>query len=207
MPLSGTSRIYHGGGSGGRGGFPSVPTVTEKFLFERIWIPTNDFKAVTSNPPNGPSTRVLPNGVNEFVWIFSPSELDIAFAHFCLPSRYWTYVVAAPTNLNVKIYWYTDTTAATIVSWRLILGYWRNGESMNVVPPFFSDLNQAAGTQYTIKVSEYNNFPLWNPSGSVLNTEGSFYLKVARDGASAQDTFGGEAHLIGASVEIPLKYP
>lgn len=199
------SLIYHGGGFGGSGGFGGGSG--EKNLFDRIWIPAEEMKAVSSNPPNGPSVRVLPNGVNEHVWIFTPAELDIAFAHFALPSRYWTYKVTAPTGIRIKIYWYTDTTAATIIAWRLILGYWRNGESMNVVPPFFTDLNQAAGTQYTIRVSEYVNFPLWNPSGSTAETEGSFYLKVGRDGPNAADTFPGEAYLLGASVEIPLKYP
>lgn len=202
-----TARIYHGGGAGRRGFPPAAAVATTKYLYERIWIPANDFKAVTSNPPNGPATRVLPNGENEYVWIFTPSELDIIFTHFALPSRYWTYKTGAPTDINIRLYWYTDTTAASVIAWRLILGYFRDGETLNAVLPFFTDHNQVAGTQYFLHASLYANFPLWNPSGSAAETEGAFYFKVARDGANAADTFPGESYLLGASVEFPLKYP
>jgi hypothetical protein len=201
------SSIYHGGGFGGCGGFGGAPAASEKYLFERIWIPANDLKALSSNPPNGPSTRVLPNTVNTFVWIFTALELDLAFAWFHLPSRYWKYDFTAPTECTLRIYWYTDFTAATIIRWKAELNYVRNGETANFVPPALGTYDVAAGTQYVLNVLTVPDFPINNPSGSILETEGAFYLKLGRDGANAADTFPQEAYILGASVEIPLKYP
>lgn len=200
--------IYHGGGMGGGGGFAGASgAITGKYVYERIWIPSKIFESVSGAAPNGPGTRTLPNGVNTFSWFFTPSELDIVYHHFALPSRYWKYQISAPTDCTLRIYWYTDTTAATIIAWRAMLNYVRDTETLNFVPPAFQNLNAAAGTQYTLHVQTVANFPINNPSGSVAETEGTFYLKVGRDGVNASDTFAGESYLLGASVEFPLKFP
>lgn len=202
------SLTYHGGGFGGCGGFSGAAApAPASYLFERIWIPAAELQALTSNPPNGPGTRVLPATVNTRVWIFSAAELDLAFAWFCLPSRYWKYDFTAPTECTVRLYWYTDNTAATIIRWKAELNYVRDGETCNFAPPALGTYDSAAGTQYLLHVQTLANFPINNPSGSVAETEGAFYLKLGRDGADAADTFAFEAFLLGASVEFPLKYP
>lgn len=199
--------IYHGGGFGGCGGFGGAAASVQKYLFERIWIPAEQFAALSSNPPNGPNTRVFPNTVNAYSWFFAAAELDLVYHWFCLPSRYWKYQLTAPTECTLRLYWYTDVTSALIIRWKAELNYVRDGETMNFVPPALGTYDAAAGTQYLLHVQTLANFPINNPSGAVTEMEGAFYLKLGRDGADAADTFTGEAYLIGASVEFPLKYP
>jgi hypothetical protein len=199
--------IYHGGGFGGCSGFGSGSSSGEKTLYLRYYVPATEFKAVASNPPIGPNVILFPNLVNAQAWQFHPDELDIVFAHFCLPSRYWKYLLSGSNDITVRLHWFTENTSVYVICWRILLGYFRDGETLDVAPPAFSNFNQAAGTRYLYHSTPYTNFPLWNPSGSTSETEGGFYLKVGRDGTNASDTFLYNADLIGASVEIPLKYP
>lgn len=198
--------IYHGGGFGGGGGFPAAAAPSSTYLFERIWIPAEQFAPLSSNPPNGPNTRVFPNTVNAYSYFFTAAELDLVYHWFCLPSRYWKYQLSAPTECTVRLYWYVETTSALIIRWVAEINYVRHNETMNFVPPALGNYDAAAGTQYNLHVQTLANFPINNPSGAVTETEGAFYLKLGRNGADAADTFTGEAYLIGASVEIPLKF-
>ena len=201
------SLIYHGGGMGGGGGFAGAAAASEKYLFERIYISATELKAHSTQPPNGPATRALPTTINTFVWIFTSTELDLVTAWFSLPSRYWKYQIAAPTECTLRLYWYTDNTSANVIAWRHELNYVRNGETLNFAPPALANSDLAAGTQYLLNVTTLANYAINNPSGSAAETEGMFYVKVGRDGAAAADTFGFEAFLLGVSVEFPLKYP
>lgn len=198
------SMIYHGGGMGKGGGFYPGSTPAPTIDSIRIWVNVSDLSALTAKPPNGPSTRVLPNTMNARVWIFTPSELDLAFCHIPIPNEYWTYKVTAPTDCNLRLYWYTDLTSANIICWRAELNFIRNLETLNFALPFLNDINRAANTQYQLQVSESLNFPINNPSGSAAETEGLFYFKVGRDGANAADTFANEAYLLGASIDLPI---
>lgn len=199
-----TAKIYHGGSMGKSGGFPGGGSTPVSFNKERIWINSKDFTALQAFPPNGPNCRVLPTTINTFVWIFSASELDLAFCWFPLPSKFWTYKLSAPTSCDFRFYWYTDNTSADIIAWRAELNYVRNGETLNFAPPALGTRNVAAGTQYLLHVEEFLDFPINNPSGSAAETEGMFYLKMGRDGAAAADTFNFEAYLLGASIDFPL---
>jgi len=197
------SKIYHGGSMGGSRGFSggsSSPLINK----ERIWINSKDLTALQAFPPNGPNCRVLPTTINACVWVFSPTELDLAFCWLPIPSKFWTYKLTAPTNCDLRLYWYTDNTSANIISWRAELNFVRNGETCNFAPPALINMDKAAGTQYLLNVHEYLNFPINNPSGSVSLTEGMFYFKMGRDGAAAADTFGFEAYLLGASIDFPI---
>lgn len=198
------SRIYHGGSMGGSKGFSgsgAAPASIDKIRIDRY---TSDFTALASNPPNGPNCRVLPNTPNTCVWVFSATEMDLVFSWIPLPSKFWTYDLTAPTNCDLRFYWYTDNTSANIVCWRAEIVYVRNGETLNFVPPVLTNINVAAGNQYALHVEEYLNFPITNPTGSAAETEGLFYLKMGRDGANAADTFGFEAFLLGASIDFPI---
>lgn len=200
------SMIYHGGGMGKGSGFTSGGGGGGSYVYERIWIPANELNALSSNPPNGPTTRVLPNTVNSRVWIFTASELDLAFSWFCLPSRYWKYIFSGTTEIAVRIYWYTDNTAATIVRWVHELNYVRHNETMNFTPPVLGTYDTAAGTAYNLHVSTLTNYTVNDPSGAGTEVEGAFYLKIGRDGANGADTFPFEAYLLGVSIEFPLKF-
>jgi hypothetical protein len=197
------SRIYHGGGMGGGRGFGggSSPVAINK---ERIWLHTSDMTALQAFPPNGPNCRVLPTTINTCVWIFSAAELDLLFTWLPVPSKFWTYALTAPTGLDLRFYWYTDNTSADIIAWRAEINYVRNGETLNFAPPALGIRNVAAGTQYLLHVEEFLNFPINNPTGSILETEGMFYFKMGRDGAAAEDTFGFESFLLGVSIDFPI---
>lgn len=196
------SRIYHGGSLGGFKGFGGGSSAAiDK---ERIWINPKDMSALIAFPPNGPNCRQLPTTINTCVWVFSATELDLAFCWIPTPSKYWTYKLTAPTSCDLRFYWYTDNTSADIIAWRAELNYVRNGETLNFAPPALGQRNVAAGTQYLLHVEEFLNFPINNPSGSILETEGMFYFKMGRDGAAAEDTFNFEAYLLGASIDFPI---
>lgn len=198
------SKIYHGGSMGRGSGFSPASVPPTSFNKERIWINAKDMSALIAFPPNGPNCRQLPTTINTCVWVFTPAELDLAFCWFPVPSKFWTYDLTAPTNCDLRFYWYTDNTSADIVAWRAELNYVRNGETLNFAPPALGNRDVAAGTQYLLHVEEFLNFPINNPSGSALTTEGMFYFKMGRDGAAAADTFGFEAFLLGASIDFPL---
>lgn len=196
------SKIYHGGSTNGSKGFSGAGgTLINK---ERVWINTKDLTALQAFPPNGPNCRVLPTTINTCVWVFSPTELDLAFCWVPLPSKFWTYKLTAPTSCDLRTYWYTDNTSADIIAWRAELNYVRNGETLNFAPPALNNMDAAAGTQYFLHVQEYLDFPINNPSGSVATTEGAFYLKLGRDGAAAADTFQFESFLLGVTIDFPI---
>lgn len=199
-----TSRIYHGGASGKMKGWPAGGGGGSTYLFERIWIPAEQFAPLNSNPPNGPNTRVFPNTVNAYSYFFTADALDLVYHWFCLPSRYWTYAFSAPTSVTLRLYWYVEATSANNIRWKAELNYVRHNETMNFVPPALGTYDAVAGTQYYLHVQTLANFPINDPTGAGTSVEGAFYLKLGRDGADAADTFTGEAYLIGASVEIPL---
>lgn len=199
---TGNGAIYHGGGarkigfpSGGGGG---------TYLFERIWIPAEQFAPLSSNPPNGPNTRVFPNTVNAYSYFFAAAELDLIYHWFCLPSRYWTYTFSAPTRCTLRLYWYVESTSVNNIRWKAELNYVRDGETMDFTPPALGTYDAAAGTANDKHVLTLTNFPINDPSGAGTSVEGAFYLKLGRDGADSADTFSGEAYLTGVSVEIPL---
>lgn len=198
-----TQRIITSGGPGRRGfvGSGSAPAAINK---ERVWMNAEQFTGLNAYPPNGPTTRALPNTLNLRVYAFSPTELDLAFCWVPLPSKFWTYKLTAPTACDLKFYWYTDNTSADVVAWRGELIYIRDNETLNFGMPSLTVMNEAAGNQYALHVQEYNDFPIYNPSGSAAEVEGAFYLKLGRDGPSAQDTFGFEAYLIAASIDFPI---
>lgn len=199
------SAIYHGGGMGRGGGFPAG-SGGSSYLFERIWIPAEQFAPHNTNPPNGPNTRAFPNTVNAYSYFFTAAELDLVYHWFCLPSRYWKYQFSAPTECIVRLYWYVETTSANNIRWVAELNYVRHNETMNFVPPALGNYDAVAGTQYNLHVQTLTDFPINDPSGAGTEIEGAFYLKVGRNGADAADTFAGESYLIGVSVEIPLKF-
>lgn len=197
------SQIYHGGSMGGMKGF-SAGSAAPTGLKQRIWIDVAELNALVAFPPNGPNSRQLPTTINTRVWVFSPANLNLAFCWFPVPSKYWTYKLTAPTSCDLRFYWYTDNTSADIIAWRAELNYVRNGETLNFAPPALGNRDVAAGTQYLLHVEEFLNFPINNPSGSILTTEGMFYFKMGRDGAAAADTFAFESYLIGASIDFPV---
>ncbi|MFA5235091.1 MAG: hypothetical protein WC390_11890 [Sulfurimonas sp.] len=200
-----SSRIYHGGGLGRGNGFSGGGAVPgTKYDFERVWIAANDLTPLTAFPANGPMTRSFPLTVGSRVMAFSASELDLVFAWICLPSKYWDFNFAVGCSL--KLYWFNETTSANIIAWRAEMNYIRHGETCNFAPPALNNMNIAAGTQYLLNVQEYANFPINNPSGSVVNSEGAFYVKVGRDGTAAEDTYAQEAYLLGVSIDFPLTY-
>jgi hypothetical protein len=198
------NRISSNGGPGRRG-WSSSGSVAPTLNKIRIDRHTSDFTPLSAYPPNGPSCRVLPTSINTCVYAFSPTELDLMFSWIPLPSKFWNYKLTAPTGCDLRFYWYTDNTSANIVCWRAELVYVRNGETCNFAPPALQVINVAAGTQYNLNVTEILDFPITNPTGSAAETEGMFYLKMGRDGAAAEDTFGFEAYVLGASIDIPLK--
>lgn len=200
------SKIYHGGSVNGSRGF-SGAAASEKYLFEKIWIPANDMKAHASFPPNGPAVRALPNTVQTFVWIYTPSEQDMAFAWFPVVSRYWNQDLTVPTSCKVRLYWYGDVTSNTQVCWGVELCFVRNAETLNFVPPAWTQMYQSNVTQYQENIALKDDFPIYNPSGSSLINEGMFFFKVIRDGSNAADTYPNEAYLLGASIEFPLVFP
>lgn len=197
-------RVVSSGG-GGRRGFPASSGTAPSLNKIRIDRHNSDFTALQAYPPNGPNCRVLPSTVNTCVWVFSATELDLMFSWIPLPSKFWSYKLTAPTGIDLRFYWYTDNTSANIVCWRAELVYVRNGETMSFTPPSLQVINRAAGNQYVLNVTEILDFPLTNPTGSTSETEGMFYLKIGRDGAAAEDTFGFEAYFVGASIDFPLK--
>jgi len=199
------AKIYHGGGMGGSKGFSPSSSPVTTYNKERIWLNAEQFSSLSAYPPNGPTTRALPNTLNLRVYAFSPTELDLAFAWVPLPTSFWTYKLTAPTSCTLRTFWYTDNTSADIIAWRAELIYIRDMETLNFAMPSLTSMNEAAGTQYQLHMQDYANFPIYNPSGSTAETEGAFYLKIGRDGPSAQDTFAFEAYLIAASIEFPLK--
>jgi len=203
-----TSRIYHGGGVGRRG-FPGGGGGggSTLYLYERIWIPADDFKAHPTFPPNGPMTRSLPNTVQTHVWAFTPNEQDMAFAWFGLPSKYWDYNLSVPTGINLRLYWYAEVTASQQVCWAAELAYVRHGETLNFVPPAWTPMYKSPVTQYILRADDYPDFPVYDTTGSGALTEGAFWLKIIRDGSNAADTFSSESYLLGVSVEIPLVFP
>jgi hypothetical protein len=198
------SKIYHGGSMGRGSGFNAGAAPAPAFNKERIWLHPSDMSALIAFPPNGPNCRALPTTINTCVWVFVADQLDLAFSWFPVPSKFWTYDLTAPTNCDLRFYWYTDNTSANIIAWRAELNYVRNGETLNFAPPALGTRDVAAGTQYLLHVEEFLNFPINNPSGSALTTEGMFYFKMGRDGAAAADTFEFEAYLLGASIDFPL---
>lgn len=206
MNLPGISRIYHGGGINTSRGFGNAAPPAGTYLYERIWIPAEQFAPHNTNPPNGPGTRALPSTVNTYSYFFTPNELDLLYHWFCLPSRYWEYQLSAPTKCTLRLYWYVEVTSGSNIRWAAELNYVRHNETMSFVPPALNALDHVAGTQYALHVSTHADFPINNPSGSVTETEGMFYLKLGRDGAAAEDTFSSESYLLGASVELPLKF-
>lgn len=197
-------RIITSGGPGRRGfvGASSAPASINKIRIDRH---TSDFTALQAYPPNGPNCRVLPNTINACVWVFSATELDLMYSWIPLPSKFWNYKFSAPTGVDLRFYWYTDNTSTNIVCWRAELVYVRNGETCNFAPPSLQVINRAAGNQYRLNVTEILDFPLTNPTGSSSETEGMFYLKIGRDGAAAEDTFGFEAYFMGASIDFPIE--
>jgi len=199
------SKIYHGGSMSRGSGFSAGSVPPTSFNKERIWINAEQFSSLSAYPPNGPITRALPNTLNLRVYAFSPTELDLAFCWIPLPTSFWTYKLTAPTSCTLRFFWYTDNTSANVVAWRGELIYIRDMETLNFVMPSLTSMNEAAGNQYQLHMQEYANFPIYNPSGSVAETEGAFYFKIGRDGSSAEDTFGFEAYLIAASIEFPLE--
>lgn len=198
--------IYHGSGPGKRGWPAGGGSGSGLYLFERIWIPAEQFAPHATYPPNGPNTRTMPNGVNAYSYFFTAAELDLVYHWFCLPSRYWKYSFSAPTECTVRLYWYVEATSANTIRWVAELNYVRHNETMNFVPPALGNYDAVAGTNYNLHVQTLANFPINDPSGAGTEIEGAFYLKVGRDGTAAADTFTGEAYLIGVSVEIPLKF-
>jgi hypothetical protein len=198
-----TSRIYHGGASGKMRGWPAGGGGST-YLYERIWIPAEQFAPLSSNPPNGPNTRVFPNTVNAYSYFFAADQLDLIYHWFCLPSRYWTGKLSAPTDCKLRLYWYTENTSGDNIRWKAELNIVRDSETMDFAPPALGTYDAAAGTANYLHIQELTNFPINDPSGAGTNVESAFYLKLGRDGADAADTFTSEAYLIGASVEIPL---
>lgn len=199
------SKIYHGGSMGRGSGFSAGSVPPTSFNKERIWINAEQFSSLSAYPPNGPTTRALPNTLNLRVYAFSPTELDLAFCWIPLPTSFWTYKLTAPTSCTLRFFWYTDNTSADVVAWRGELIYIRDMETLNFAMPALTVMNEAAGNKYQLHMQEYADFPIYNPSGSAAETEGAFYFKIGRDGPSAQDTFGFEAYLIAASIEFPLE--
>lgn len=203
-----TTRIYHGGGVGKSGGFgPAVtPPVIPTIDFVRTWISINDFSPHTSNPPNGPMTRVLPNTLQARCYAFSASELDLLFCLVPVPSVYWTYDLTVPTSVSVKLYWYVEVTSAKYIAWRTELSFIREFETLNFALPLLTDMSRPAGTQYELKVSTVPDFPIYNPSGSSVIDDGIFYFKCGRDGTHIDDTYTNEAYLLGATIDFPILY-
>jgi hypothetical protein len=196
-------RIISNGGPG-RHGFVNFQ---EKFLYEKIWIGANDLASHSTYPATGPSTRALPNTVQTRVWSFSSTDQNMVYSWFSLPSRYWSYKLDAPTGINLRFYWYTDTTAAGTICWASELAFVRTEETANFVTPVWSQIYRANPSQYIMYATEYLDFPLYNPSGATTIKEGLFWVKMIRDGSNASDTYNSVAYLLGVSVEIPLIYP
>lgn len=199
------SLIYHGGSTGKGNGFSPGAAPAPTFNKERVWMNIEQFSSLAAFPPNGPTTRALPNTLNLRVYAFSSTELDLAFCWVPLPTSFWTFKLTAPTSCTLRTFWYTDNTSANVIAWRAELIYVRDMETLNFVMPSLTNMNEAAGNQYQLHMQEYANFPIYNPSGSALETEGAFYLKIGRDATSADDTFDFEAYLIAASIEFPLE--
>jgi hypothetical protein len=196
------SGIYHGGSLGGsKGFFGSGSTLYNK---HRIWVNAQQFSAHNTYPANGPMTRQIPNTLNFRVFSFGSTEYDLAFAWVPLPTSFWTYKVIAPTSCTLRTHWYTEITSSGIVTWQAEIIFVRDDETLNFVMPTMSNMYEAAGNQYDLHVQEYTDFPIYNPSGSATEAEGAFYLKIGRRGDLPDDTFNGEAYLIGASIEFPL---
>lgn len=213
MNLPGISRIYHGGGTSGNSGYSSggvVPPPAAAYMYDRLYVSANDFKAYPAFPPNGPSVRTLPNTLVTNVYSFNPSELDIIFAWVHLPSRYWKYQIAAPTDFRLTLHSYVDSASAApndVILWKAAVMYFRDMENLNVAGPAMTDIRKSCGTfSYQLCENVQNNFPILNPSGSIVETEGMFYIKIERVGNDAADTYPNEAHFLGASIDIPLRY-
>ena len=203
------SRIFHGGGIGKGSGFSSagIPVPPTKLEYLRVWLDIADLSNHTSNPANGPQTRVLPNTLNARVYAFSPSELDLVFCEIPVISQYWNYDLIAPTNCTVKLYWYCEVTAAAnIVAWRAELNFIRRNETLNFALPFLTDANVATLNQYILNVTSIPNFPINNPSGSAVIDDGIFYFKCGRDGPNLIDTYASEVYLLGVTIDFPIIY-
>lgn len=198
-------RIISSGGPGRRGWPSSSAVPPTSFNKERVWANIEQFQSLIAYPPNGPITRALPNTLNMRVYAFSNTELDLAFCWVPLPTNFWTFKLTVPTSCTLRFFWYTDNTSANIVAWRTELIYIRDMETLNFAMPALTSANEAAGNQYQMHITEIADFPIYNPSGSAVEAEGAFYLKIGRDGPSAEDTFGFEAYLFGASIEFPLE--
>jgi hypothetical protein len=201
------SKIYHGGSMGGSKGFSGGVASPTKYLYEKIWIPSTELRSHTSFPPNGPTTKALPNTVQTHVWVFTASEQDMAFAWIPKVSRYWNHNLTVPTSCNLRLYWYGETTQAKQVCWGVELCFVRNGETLNFVPPAWTQMYLTGITAYQQNITLRSDFPIFNPSGSAAINEGTFFLKVIRDGSNAEDTYDFEALLLGVSIEFPLVYP
>jgi hypothetical protein len=206
-----TSRIYHGGSTSKRKGWPGGGSGSSSYNYDRIWIPSDDLFGYPNSAPNGPSTRTLPNGVAVRVWTFSPSETDIVFCWFGLPSKFWKYLFATGSSeLTVMVYYYVDSTVGApnnVIDFRLHLAYVRHNEDMNFVVPALTGLTAYSGTQFYNHVNTTFNFGINDVSGAGTEIEGSFYLKLERQGGSPSDTYPNEAHLYGIGIDFPLKFP
>lgn len=201
-----TQRRLSSNGGPGKRGFAPFSSSVDQTLFEKIWIPANDLKAHASFPPNGPAVRALPNTVQTFVWIYTAAERDMAFAWFPVVSRYWNHGLTVPTSCKLRLYWYGDVTNNSRVCWGVELCFVRNGETLNFVPPAWTQMYHTNVTQYQQIITLKDDFPIYNPSGSSFVNEGTFFLKVIRDGSNEDDTYPNEAYLLGVSVDFPLTY-
>lgn len=203
------SLIYHGGPAG-KQGFPASSGGGSSYLYDRIWISSDELQSYPSFPPNGPSTRTLPNTLVTRVWTFAPDQLDIVFAWFALPSRYWTYATSAPTGLRLIPHYYVDSASVApndVIDFRAALIFFRCGEVINVAGPSMTALPSTCGvSNYQLCCQNHDDFPIINPYGASTEVEGIFYLKFERVGSDPSDTYPNEAHLLGIAVDIPLKF-
>lgn len=203
---AGNAMIYHGGPKGKAGGWggssgPNPDTIRID-LDEKAWHQANSAPAISA-------LHTTPLDALYGYKTYDFDRGDGAFATFCLPHKDWAFNLGpAPASaIQYVLHFYHDGPTPGPANNAVIntsIYIWRSGESVDFAKGggTMATFGAAIPAYQTMTVT-FNNFVITDPSGSGLNAECLFFVKLRREFVG--DSFPNQLRLLGGFVEFPLQ--